>query len=167
MFDSLDYKTNVNEKTYIYQLNLDKGKYYVGKTINIDRRMEQHFSGHGSKVTKKFKPITGQTVDSCYGFFGSKLEQYHTNELIKEYGYENVRGGKYTNSNTLKDTSQLLESDDNLEDTYDIISDFYDLNYQEKSKLIPNNEIINNTNNNTNSDNLCSKLCKLISIIFT
>ena len=83
MFDSLDYKTNVNEKTYIYQLNLDKGKYYVGKTINIDRRMEQHFSGHGSKVTKKFKPITGQTVDSCYGFFGSKLVEIGCSKDIK------------------------------------------------------------------------------------
>lgn len=94
-------KTNINQKTDIYKLNLEKGKQYVGKTTDIDRRMNQHFSGNGSKVTQKFKPKTGQVIDSCPGFFGNQVEQYHTEELINEHGYENVRGGKYTNSKTL------------------------------------------------------------------
>ena len=66
--------------------------------------MDQHFSGKGSKVTQKFKPIDGEIVDVCNGFFSSKLEQDHTNKNIKKFGYENVRGGSYTNSKTLKAT---------------------------------------------------------------
>ena len=31
-----------------------------------------------------------------------KLEQKYTGKYIKKHGYENVRGGKYTNSKTLK-----------------------------------------------------------------
>ena len=33
--------------------------------------------------------------------FSDKLEQKHTDKNIKKHGYNNVRGGKYTNSNTL------------------------------------------------------------------
>ena len=95
---------NINEDTYIYKLNLENGKKYIGKTIDIDRRMDQHFSGKGSKVTQKFKPIDCEIVDVCNGFFSSELEQDHTNKNINKFGYENVRGGSYTNSKTLKAT---------------------------------------------------------------
>ena len=95
-------KKDINEKTDIYVLDLEHGKKYFGKSSDIDRRMEQHFSGNGAKVTKKFKPKDGKIIDSCSGFFSDDLEQYHTEEGIKKYGYENVRGGKYTNSKTLK-----------------------------------------------------------------
>ena len=33
---------NINQKTQIYKLNLEDGKKYVGKTTNIDKRMDQH-----------------------------------------------------------------------------------------------------------------------------
>ena len=98
--------TNINEETDIYKLKLQNDKKYIGKTTNIDRRMNQHFSGNGAKVTQKFKPIEGEVIDSCPGFFADKLEQIHTEENIDKYGYENVRGGKYTNSTTLKKTKQ-------------------------------------------------------------
>jgi len=92
---------NNNKRTYIYKLDLEDDKKYVGKTTNIDRRMDQHFSGNGAKVTKKFKPKTGKIVDSCPGFFSDNLEQEHTNKNIKKHGYSNVRGGCFTNSKTL------------------------------------------------------------------
>ena len=47
---------NINRTTYIYKLNLESNKKYIGKTNNINRRMNQHFSGNGSKVTQKFAP---------------------------------------------------------------------------------------------------------------
>ena len=43
----------------------------------------------------------------CYGFFSDELEQKHTDENIKKHGYNNVRGGKYTNSHTLTDNSDI------------------------------------------------------------
>jgi len=97
-----DSRNNINKKTDVYKLELQGGKKYIGKTTDIDRRMDQHFSGNGAKVTKKFKPICGEIVDTCPGFFSDKVEQKHTDKNIKKHGYNNVRGGKYTNSNTLK-----------------------------------------------------------------
>ena len=92
---------NINEPTQIYKLNLEGGKKYIGKSGNIDRRMEQHFTGNGSKVTKKFKPIDGKVIDEVPGYFSDNVEQSYTEKYIKKYGYNNVRGGKYTNSKTL------------------------------------------------------------------
>ena len=93
---------DINAPTAIYKMNLEGGKKYVGKTIDVDRRMNQHFSGNGAKVTKKFKPIDAKVIDEVPGFFSDDVEQDYTEEYIDKYGYENVRGGSYTNSKTLK-----------------------------------------------------------------
>tara|TARA_Y100000817_G_scaffold281384_1_gene245993 strand:- start:292 stop:816 length:525 start_codon:yes stop_codon:yes gene_type:complete len=101
---------NINAPTAIYKMNLSGGKKYVGKTTNVERRMDQHFSGNGAKVTKKFKPINAKVIDEVPGFFSDDVEQEHTDHYIEKHGYENVRGGKYTNSKTLKKSSQKKKS---------------------------------------------------------
>ena len=79
--------------------------------------MKQHFSGDGAHVTKKFKPINCDVLDSCPGFLANEIEQLYTNKYIVEYGYNNVRGGKYTNSTSLhrskinEETRKYMESD--------------------------------------------------------
>ena len=93
--------TNINAPTSIYKLNLENNKKYIGKTANIDSRMKQHFSGNGSQVTKKFKPIDGEVIDQVPGYFSNNVEQKYTKKYISKYGYKNVRGGSYTNSTTL------------------------------------------------------------------
>lgn len=96
-----DDSMNINKPTSIYKLNLEKGKKYIGKTTNVDNRMNQHFSGNGAKVTRKFKPIDGKIVDEVPGFLSDRAEQEYTEKYIIKHGYNNVRGGKYTNSKTL------------------------------------------------------------------
>ena len=86
-------------------MNLEGGKKYVGKTTDFDRRIHQHFSGRGAKVTKKFKPIDAKVIDEVPGFFSDNVEQKYTKDYISKYGYDNVRGGYYTNSKTLKKSS--------------------------------------------------------------
>ena len=93
---------NINKEHQIYKLTLEDGKKYIGKTTNFNRRMNEHFSGNGSKVTQKFKPIKGKIIDCCHGYFSNKVEQKHTEKNIKKYGYDNVRGGAYSNSKTLR-----------------------------------------------------------------
>jgi hypothetical protein len=100
--------TDINAPTSIYKLNLKGGKKYVGKTTDVDRRMNQHFSGNGSQVTKKFKPINGEIVDEVPGFFADDVEHEHTEDYIDKYGYENVRGGMYTNSKTLQKKKECV-----------------------------------------------------------
>ena len=118
-------KQNINAPTQIYKLNLEDGKKYVGKTTNIDRRMDQHFSGNGAKVTQKFKPTDGKVVDECPGYFSNKLEQKHTDKYIQKHGYNNVRGGKYVNSKTLKDTKKC-EFENDFEGEFDDSDDYDD-----------------------------------------
>lgn len=97
---------NINCTTTIYKMNLQYGKKYIGKTTDIDRRMKQHFSGKGSKVTRKFKPISGDVLDEVPGFFADEIEHEYTEKYIQKQGYDRVRGGYYTNSKTLKHSTK-------------------------------------------------------------
>jgi predicted GIY-YIG superfamily endonuclease len=44
--------------TNIYILKLEHNKYYIGKTNNVNKRLNDHMSNNGSQWTKKYKPIT-------------------------------------------------------------------------------------------------------------
>ena len=76
----------------VYVLRLRSGKYYVGKTDNLDRRIEQHMSGRGAAWTQKYKPVA---VEKTYKNAGQFDEDKVTKEYMAKYGIENVRGGTY------------------------------------------------------------------------
>lgn len=42
---------------FIYAIQLEKGKYYIGKTNNPQFRLESHFNSNGSEWKKIYKPI--------------------------------------------------------------------------------------------------------------
>jgi hypothetical protein len=42
---------------FVYVLQLEHSKYYIGKTTNPINRINQHFNGNGSNWTKMHKPI--------------------------------------------------------------------------------------------------------------
>ena len=42
---------------FIYVLELENKKYYIGKTTNPIYRLGKHFNNSGSEWTKKYKPI--------------------------------------------------------------------------------------------------------------
>ena len=48
------YILQMNNKFIIYVLELEQGKYYIGKTSNLGERMTAHFEGNGSEFTKKY-----------------------------------------------------------------------------------------------------------------
>ena len=76
----------------IYILQLQHGKYYVGKTDDIQKRFEQHLNGKGSAWTKEHSPIKiveTRQITSSYD------ETNITKDYMKKYGIENVRGGAY------------------------------------------------------------------------
>lgn len=78
----------------IYILKLRGGKYYIGKTRNIERRWEEHITGRGAGWTKKHIPISLiKTIKSTSQFDEDK----YVKEYIAKYGIENVRGGTYSN----------------------------------------------------------------------
>ena len=78
--------------TTIYVLRLKGGKYYVGKTDNVQRRYAQHVSGQGSAWTRKYPPLKLQrTIKGASPFDEDKIVK----ELMAEHGIDNVRGGAY------------------------------------------------------------------------
>ena len=42
---------------FIYILQLEKGKYYIGKINNLQFRLESHFNSNGAEWTKLYKPV--------------------------------------------------------------------------------------------------------------
>lgn len=79
---------------HIYILLLSTGKYYIGKTKNVDKRWEEHITGNGSGWTKKYKPLSLiKSVVSTSHFD----EDRYVKEYMEKYGIENVRGGTYSN----------------------------------------------------------------------
>lgn len=78
--------------SFVYVLRLIGNRYYIGKTINVVKRISAHFNGSGSKWTKLHQPVEVMEVfKNCNGFD----EDYFTKQYMAKYGVENVRGGSY------------------------------------------------------------------------
>ena len=78
---------------YIYVLQLQNDKYYVGKTINPHSRIETHFTNNGSEWTKLHKPIKlVELIPNCDHYDEDK----YTYKYMDKFGIDNVRGGSYS-----------------------------------------------------------------------
>jgi cellular nucleic acid-binding protein len=77
---------------FIYAIQLEEGKYYIGKTNNPQFRLESHFNSNGSEWTKLYKPIKVLEVKSnCDDYDEDKI----TIQYMDKYGINNVRGGSF------------------------------------------------------------------------
>ena len=77
---------------FIYTLQLQKGKYYVGKTDNPKFRLDNHFNSNGSAWTNLYKPIKVlEIIPNCDNYDEDK----YTRKYMDKYGIDNVRGGTY------------------------------------------------------------------------
>ena len=90
----------------IYVLELEHGKYYVGKTKNLDSRIRQHFNGNGSWWTKYNKPIK---VIKTYTNTEKFDEEKITYQYMDLYGIDNVRGGSFCNIKLTNDQKSVLD----------------------------------------------------------
>jgi hypothetical protein len=91
---------------YIYVLQLEKNKYYVGKTKNPYFRLESHFISQGSEWTKLYKPVKIiELIPNCDDYDEDK----YTIIYMDKYGIDNVRGGSFTKIELDKSTKNQLE----------------------------------------------------------
>jgi predicted GIY-YIG superfamily endonuclease len=91
---------------YIYTLQLEEGKYYIGKTSRPDFRIEQHFQSGGAIWTKKYKPLNMlEIIPDCDDYDEDK----YTRRYMDKYGIDNVRGGSFCEVILDESTIQLLE----------------------------------------------------------
>ena len=91
---------------FIYILELENKKYYVGKTTNPYFRLEQHFNNSGSEWTKKYKPIKILDLKSNCDDYD---EDKYTKMYMDKFGINNVRGGSYVQIKLDKVTIENLE----------------------------------------------------------
>ncbi len=45
-------------KGYMYILECSNGSYYIGSTIDLELRIDQHQNGEGSNHTKRYLPVS-------------------------------------------------------------------------------------------------------------
>jgi cellular nucleic acid-binding protein len=90
---------------YIYAIQLEQGKYYIGKTNNPKFRLENHFNSNGSEWTKIYKPLrVVELKPNCDDYDEDKV----TRQYMDKYGINNVRGGSFVSVKLKKSTIEAL-----------------------------------------------------------
>ena len=91
---------------FIYILQLENNKYYVGKTNNPQFRLEQHFNSTGSVWTTKYKPLSVlEIIKDCDEYDEDK----YTRKYMDKFGVDNVRGGSFCEEVLPITTFSMLE----------------------------------------------------------
>ncbi len=91
---------------YIYVLKQESGKYYVGRSIDVMKRIDKHMCGEGSNWTKEYRVIGIEEVVEMKSRYD---EDNKTLELMRKYGIENVRGGSFTEKVITKTRRRIIE----------------------------------------------------------
>ena len=90
----------------IYVLQLEKGKYYVGKTKDPYFRIKSHFNSNGSKWTQLYKPLKILELKrNCDDYDEDKV----TRQYMDKYGIDNVRGGSFVSVKLDKSVIHTLQ----------------------------------------------------------
>jgi hypothetical protein len=93
------------KEDFIYVLQLENGKWYVGRSSDPASRIRRHQAGCGSSWTKRYAPIEVVSVSAGDGFEESK----RTLELMSLHGIDNVRGGRFCQVVLAEDDIYFLE----------------------------------------------------------
>ena len=152
---------------FIYVLELEKNKFYIGTTIYPDFRFLTHFNPNGSEWTKKYKPKKViELIPDC----NDLDEDKYTLKYMEKYGINNVRGGSFCeiklNDNNLITLKQIIN---NITDKCYICgnTDHYANNCKKKEEKISTINI-NETCNCISSYLFTHKISKcLLNNIFT
>jgi cellular nucleic acid-binding protein len=92
----------------VYVIQLFDDKYYVGRTNNLDRRIEEHKNGYGSEWTKKYQFIKLLKSINTNDLF---IEDKYVKMYMNKYGINNVRGGSYSNIELNKEQENILKKE--------------------------------------------------------
>ena len=89
---------------FLYVLQLEARRWYVGKTTNPTTRLAEHINGTASEWTRVYPlPINGRKfhelkpLDACSPDDIGLEEDKRVKQLMREYGMAAVRGGTYSN----------------------------------------------------------------------
>jgi predicted GIY-YIG superfamily endonuclease len=77
----------------VYVLKLEDDCWYVGITMDLNKRLSQHWSEGGAKWTKLHKPVAVDKI--IFPADADTIENDTTREYMEKYGKDKVRGGSY------------------------------------------------------------------------
>jgi predicted GIY-YIG superfamily endonuclease len=78
---------------FVYVLQLEGGNFYVGKSVDVMKRYQQHLNSFGGSAwTRKYKPIGIDKIQPSSSDFD---EDKITKEYMSIFGIDKVRGGAY------------------------------------------------------------------------
>ncbi|MBN1215457.1 MAG: hypothetical protein JXA99_08425 [Candidatus Lokiarchaeota archaeon] len=98
------------DKSHIYVLKLERNKWYIGKTNNLEAEIEKHKSGEGLSWTKLYKVISlEESIEN--GDYRDKTIEY-----IKKYGWWNVRGYSFKSNNETWPLEEFKEQFEGFEE---------------------------------------------------
>lgn len=109
----------MNNLKWIYTLKLTNNKFYIGYTGDLQRRMYEHFGGNGALWTRTYNPeeIIHAEIERHKWH-----EDFNTLRMMKLYGINNVRGGRWCQVTDLSfvpkhynDIDPLLSLEENIE----------------------------------------------------
>jgi hypothetical protein len=138
--------------TYVYVLELNNNKYYVGKTVNPNL----HFNNDNQTLYSNFydeikscaqtwinnyKPIK---LLELIHFSSEYDENRYTFKYMKKYGIDNVRGGCFCELEFDMHTRRVLEISVNNYNYDDINDDLNNILVDDKNILIDNKIELNN-----------------------
>lgn len=89
----------------IYILKLEHDKYYVGKTTNIFKRLEDHISNSASVWTNTYKP---KTIIGIHKNCDDYDEDKFTIRMMADFGIKNVRGGSFVTKKLPEDEINVI-----------------------------------------------------------
>ncbi len=95
-------------KMIVYVIQLFDDKFYIGRTNNLNRRLEEHKNGRGSEWTKKYPFINLLKAVNTNDLF---IEDKYVKMYMNKYGINNVRGGSYSNIELNKEQENLLKKE--------------------------------------------------------
>ena len=86
---------------YLYVLELENGKFYVGQAKDPDRRIRKHFNGMGSEWTRLHRPLKELSrlcLDDVDYREGERVENELVLQMMRQHGHDKVRGGFFSNT---------------------------------------------------------------------
>ena len=91
--------------TYVYVLELEENRYYVGKTLHPDFHFNREFTSYAPEWTNRYRPIKLLELVSFSSLYD--VDRYVI-KYMKKYGMDNVRGGDFYKFELDIDTRRVL-----------------------------------------------------------
>jgi len=84
---------------YVYTLNLEDGRKYVGRTQHPAQRFAQHVAGQGARWTQRYPPVSVETIREYSSEWAARRGETETYYEVRDtYGSDVVRGAGHTTS---------------------------------------------------------------------